>query len=107
VSRGVALGPSVTADPTGMGRGGGGRPGGGRLGGSARLRGEAAYRPLPVLVGLAVIAAIFQAANPRFLSPANLTNLTLQIATIVTVSLGVVLVLLLAVCAPRSRRCST
>ena len=42
MSRGVALGPPVTADPTGMGRGGGGRPGGGRLGGSARLRGEAA-----------------------------------------------------------------
>lgn len=59
-----------------------------------RLR-ETGIGPYPVLVGLAVIAAIFQAANSRFLSPANLTNLTLQIAAIVTVSVGVVLVLLL------------
>jgi D-xylose transport system permease protein len=55
----------------------------------------AGFGPFPVLVGLAVIAAMFQVANPRFLSPANLTNLTLQIAAVVTVAVGVVLVLLL------------
>ena len=50
--------------------------------------------PLPVLVGLGVIWAIFWAANPRFLSAGNLTNLMLQIATLVTIAVGVVLVLL-------------
>jgi D-xylose transport system permease protein len=50
--------------------------------------------PIPVLVGLAVIWAIFWAANPRFLSAVNLTNLMLQIATLVTIAVGVVLVLL-------------
>ena len=48
----------------------------------------------PVLAGLAAIWLILGAANPRFLSPANLTNLTLQIATIVVIALGVVLVLM-------------
>ncbi|MGH9038722.1 MAG: ABC transporter permease subunit, partial [Acidimicrobiia bacterium] len=50
--------------------------------------------PIPVLVGLAVIWAIFWAADPRFLSPLNLTNLMLQIATLVVIAVGVVLVLL-------------
>ncbi|MGH9035783.1 MAG: sugar ABC transporter permease [Acidimicrobiia bacterium] len=50
--------------------------------------------PIPVLVGLAVIWAIFWTANPRFLSAVNLTNLMLQIATLVTIAVGVVLVLL-------------
>jgi D-xylose transport system permease protein len=51
--------------------------------------------PLPALVGLVLVWVIFQTANPRFLSAFNLTNLVLQIATIVTISVGVVLVLLL------------
>jgi D-xylose transport system permease protein len=51
--------------------------------------------PLPVLVGIAVIWAIFAAANPNFLSADNLTNLVLQLAATGTISLGVVLVLLL------------
>lgn len=50
--------------------------------------------PIPVLVGLGVIWAIFWVANPRFLSAVNLTNLMLQIATLVTIAVGVVLVLL-------------
>ena len=50
--------------------------------------------PIPALVGLAVIWTIFWAANPRFLSAVNLTNLMLQIATLVTIAVGVVLVLL-------------
>ena len=48
-----------------------------------------------VLVSIAVIWTIFQIANDRFLSAVNLTNLTLQIAAVATISIGVVLVLLL------------
>ncbi len=50
---------------------------------------------LPVLVGLLAVGGYFQAQNDRFLSAANLTNLTLQIAAVGTISVGVVLVLLL------------
>jgi D-xylose transport system permease protein len=50
---------------------------------------------LQVLVIIAVIWAIFQIANDRFLTGINLTNLTLQIAAVGTISIGVVLVLLL------------
>jgi D-xylose transport system permease protein len=50
---------------------------------------------LPVIVGIAIIWVIFWIANDRFLTPANLTNLVLQIAAIGTISVGVVLVLLL------------
>ncbi len=48
-----------------------------------------------VLIGIAVIWTIFQLANDRFLSAVNLSNLTLQIAAVATISIGVVLVLLL------------
>lgn len=51
---------------------------------------------LPVVVGLAVIWAVFYALNPVFLSSRNLVNLTLQSAAIGTIALGIVLVLLLA-----------
>jgi D-xylose transport system permease protein len=50
---------------------------------------------LPVLFGLAVVVIYFQWQNDRFLSAANITNLTLQIAAVATISVGVVLVLLL------------
>jgi D-xylose transport system permease protein len=50
---------------------------------------------LPVIVGIAVIWAIFWIANDRFLTPGNLTNLLLQLAGVGTISIGVVLVLLL------------
>jgi D-xylose transport system permease protein len=50
---------------------------------------------LPVLVGLVVVAIVFQSLNPNFLTPRNLTNLGLQIAAMATVSCGLVLVLLL------------
>lgn len=50
---------------------------------------------LRVLVLLAVIWTIFAFAHDRFLSPMNLTNLTLQVAAVGTISVGVVLVLLL------------
>lgn len=51
--------------------------------------------PLPVILGLVIIAIIFQAANSNFLSPVNLTNLMVQISAVGTISVGVVLVLLL------------
>jgi len=50
---------------------------------------------LPVIAGLVVIWAVFQALNPNFLSPRNLTNLMVQIADIGTIAVGLVLVLLL------------
>src|SRR5215207_3558004 len=49
---------------------------------------------LPVIVGLIVIWAVFQALNPVFLSSTNLVNLTMQCAAIGTIALGIVLVLL-------------
>ena len=51
--------------------------------------------PLPVIIGLLAIWAVFQIANPLFLSPLNLTNLILQITATGIMSVGIVLVLLL------------
>lgn len=50
---------------------------------------------LPVILGLVLIWAVFDFLNPNFLSPRNLTNLTVQITDIGIVSVGIVLVLLL------------
>jgi D-xylose transport system permease protein len=50
---------------------------------------------LRVVIGLAVIWAIFQFENDRFLSAENLTNLGLQITAIGLISVGIVYVLLL------------
>ena len=50
---------------------------------------------LPVILGLVLIAIIFQLANPHFLTPVNLTNLMVQISAVGTISVGVVLVLLI------------
>ena len=50
---------------------------------------------LRVVIGLAVISAIFQFENDRFLSAQNLTNLMLQITAIGLISVGIVFVLLL------------
>jgi D-xylose transport system permease protein len=50
---------------------------------------------LRVLLVLAVIWAIFQIQNDRFLSAVNLTNLMLQITAVGLISVGVVYVLLL------------
>ncbi len=50
---------------------------------------------LPVLLGLILIAVIFQLANRNFLTPLNLTNLLVQIASMGTISVGIVLVLLI------------
>ncbi len=50
---------------------------------------------LPIIVGLVIIAIIFQAANSNFLTPLNMTNLMVQISAVGTIAVGVVLVLLL------------
>lgn len=50
---------------------------------------------LPVVLGLVLIAVVFQSANPAFLSPDNLVNLSLQCAAVGTIAVGIVLVLLL------------
>jgi D-xylose transport system permease protein len=50
---------------------------------------------LPVLLGLALIAIVFQITNPNFLTPLNLTNLFVQIVAVGTLAIGVVLVLLI------------
>lgn len=50
---------------------------------------------LPVIVGLVIIWAVFQILNPTFLSSTNLVNLTMQMAAVGTIAIGIVLVLLL------------
>ena len=50
---------------------------------------------LRVVIGLALIWAIFQFENDRFLSAENLTNLMLQITAVGLISIGIVYVLLL------------
>ncbi|HTO27561.1 MAG TPA: sugar ABC transporter permease, partial [Devosia sp.] len=52
--------------------------------------------PLPVIVGLGLIWAILQGLNDAFLSPRNLVNLLTQCASVGTIAIGVVLVLLVA-----------
>jgi D-xylose transport system permease protein len=47
------------------------------------------------VLGLALIWTLFQVANPRFLSPVNLTNLMLQIVALGTITIGIVFVLLI------------
>lgn len=49
----------------------------------------------PVIIGLILIAIVFQSLNDRFLSPQNLSNLTVQIAAIGLMTTGVIMVLLL------------
>src|ERR671933_2719041 len=48
-----------------------------------------------VIIAIAVIWAIFQAKESRFLTATNLTNLVLQITAVGLISVGVVFVLLL------------
>ena len=50
---------------------------------------------LPVVLGLVIIAIIFQSLNSHFLTPLNLTFLFIQISAVGTIAVGVVLVLLL------------
>jgi len=50
---------------------------------------------LPVILGLVVIAVVFQSLNQNFLTALNLTNLMSQVAAFGTIGVGVVFVLLL------------
>lgn len=50
---------------------------------------------LPIIIGLVIIAIIFQTANSNFLTPRNLVNLIVQMAAITSIAYGVVYVLLL------------
>lgn len=74
-----AIGPSVRSRLEGFG---------------ARVRGGD-LGALPVIAGLVIIWGVFQGLNPVFLSSGNLVNLTLQCASIGTIALGIVVVLLL------------
>ncbi len=50
---------------------------------------------LPVILGLVVIAIVFQLLNQNFLTALNLTNLMVQVASFGTIAVGVVFILLL------------
>lgn len=50
---------------------------------------------LPIIIGLIIIAIIFQSANQNYLTPRNFVSLILQMAGIATIAFGVVYVLLL------------
>lgn len=50
---------------------------------------------LPIVLGLVVIAIIFQTANQNFLTPRNLVNIVIQMAGIAVIAYGMVYVLLL------------
>lgn len=50
---------------------------------------------LPIIIGLIVIAIIFQSANQNFLTPRNFVNLILQMSGTTMIAYGVVFVLLL------------
>ncbi|MBI1281084.1 MAG: ABC transporter permease [Anaerolineaceae bacterium] len=50
---------------------------------------------LPIIIGLVIIAIIFQTANSNYLTPRNLVNLIVQMAAITSMAYGVVYILLL------------
>ncbi len=50
---------------------------------------------LPIIVGLFIIAIIFQTANSNFLTPRNLVNLIVQMAAITSIAYGIVFILIL------------
>jgi D-xylose transport system permease protein len=50
---------------------------------------------LPIILGVIVIALIFQTLNENYLTPRNFVNLIVQMAGITTIAIGVVYVLLL------------
>jgi len=50
---------------------------------------------LPIIIGLVIIAIIFQTANSNYLTPRNLVNLIVQMAAITSIAYGVVFILIL------------
>jgi D-xylose transport system permease protein len=53
------------------------------------------FGSLPIVVGLIVIAIVFQSQNSNFLTAGNFLNLVIQAAGIMTIAMGIVFVLLL------------
>jgi D-xylose transport system permease protein len=50
---------------------------------------------LPIIIGLVIIAIVFQSQNDRFLTASNFVNLIVQSAAFTTIAMGIVFVLLL------------
>ncbi len=50
---------------------------------------------LPIILGLVIIAVVFQSQNDRFLTAGNFVNLIVQSAAYTTIAMGIVFVLLL------------
>ncbi|MEA2456382.1 MAG: D-xylose transport system permease protein, partial [Thermoleophilaceae bacterium] len=50
---------------------------------------------LPIIIGLIIIAVVFQSQNDRFLTASNFVNLIVQSAAFATIAMGIVFVLLL------------
>ena len=50
---------------------------------------------LPIIIGLIIIAIIFQSLNQNYLTPRNFVNLIVQMAGLATIAIGVVFVLLM------------
>jgi D-xylose transport system permease protein len=50
---------------------------------------------LPIVIGLVIIAIVFQSRNSNFLTAGNFVNLIVQAAAITTIGMGIVFVLLL------------
>ena len=50
---------------------------------------------LPIIIGLIIIAIVFQSQNSNFLTAGNFVNLIVQAAAITTIAMGIVFVLLL------------
>ncbi|MGZ5242250.1 MAG: sugar ABC transporter permease, partial [Caldimonas sp.] len=88
--------PARNTPPIGVARPDVGAPAGGAgVRETARRLAEGELGSLRVLIMLAAIWTIFTIADDRFLTAVNLSNLTLQIAAVGTISIGVVFVLLL------------
>ncbi len=65
------------------------------LSGSLRRMRSGDIGSLPIIIGLVIIAIVFQALNSNFLGPRNIVNLVSQMAAYATIAYGVVYVLLL------------
>ena len=50
---------------------------------------------LPILIGMVIIAIVFQTQNDRFLTSGNFVNLIVQAAAFAIIGMGIVFVLLL------------
>jgi D-xylose transport system permease protein len=53
------------------------------------------FGSLPIVIGLIIIAIVFQTQNANFLTAGNFVNLIVQAAAITTIAMGIVFVLLL------------